>query len=79
MAVHFPSDQLKIIDYNRTIKDLNGLSPKEFLKRLECGFVIAEKGTKTYKPKKLHNFSMYLEGKWYSLTAKREPMMIMIR
>jgi uncharacterized protein (DUF1015 family) len=70
MAVHFPSDQLKIIDYNRTIKDLNGLSPKEFLKRLECGFVIAEKGTKTYKPKKLHNFSMYLEGKWYSLTAK---------
>ena len=70
MAVHFPSDQLKIIDYNRTIKDLNGLSPKEFLKRLECGFVIAEKVTKTYKPKKLHNFSMYLEGKWYSLTAK---------
>ena len=70
LAVHFPSDQLKIIDYNRTIKDLNGLSSKEFLKRLEYGFVIAEKGSKTYKPKKLHNFSMYLEGNWYSLTAK---------
>jgi uncharacterized protein (DUF1015 family) len=70
LAVHFPSDQLKIIDYNRTIKDLNGLSSLEFLKRLECGFVIGEKGSKTYKPKKLHNFSMYLDGNWYSLTAK---------
>jgi uncharacterized protein (DUF1015 family) len=70
LAVHFPSDQLKIIDYNRTIKDLNGLSSLEFLKRLECGFVISEKGSKTYKPKKLHNFSMYLDGNWYSLTAK---------
>jgi uncharacterized protein (DUF1015 family) len=70
LAVHFPSDQLRIIDYNRTIKDLNGLSSQEFLKRLECGFVIGEKGSKTYKPKKLHNFSMYLDGNWYSLTAK---------
>ncbi len=70
LAVHFPSDQLKIIDYNRTIKDLNGLSSLEFLKRLECGFVIGEKGSKTYKPKKLHNFSMYLDGNWYCLTAK---------
>jgi uncharacterized protein (DUF1015 family) len=70
LAVHFPSDQLRIIDYNRTIKDLNGLSSQEFLKRLECGFVIAEKGSKTYKPKKLHNFSMYLNRNWYSLTGK---------
>jgi len=70
LAVHFPADQLQIIDYNRTIKDLNGLSSKELLARLEKGFTIEEKGTKTYKPKKLHNFAMYLEGKWFSLTAK---------
>jgi uncharacterized protein (DUF1015 family) len=69
LAVHFPADQLQIIDYNRTIKDLNGISPEGFLARLENSFIIEEK-KKTYKPKKLHNFSMYLEGKWYSLTAK---------
>jgi uncharacterized protein (DUF1015 family) len=70
LAVHFPSDQLKIIDYNRTIKDMNGLTTAEFLARLECGFDIVEKGNKTYKPRKLHNFAMYLSGKWFSLTAK---------
>jgi uncharacterized protein (DUF1015 family) len=70
LAVHFPADQLKIIDYNRTIKDLNDLTSEELLTRLECSFVIEEKGSKTYKPKKLHNFSMYLDGKWFSLTAK---------
>lgn len=70
LAVHFPSDQLQIIDYNRTIKDLNGLSAKELLLRLEAGFIVEEKGSRTYKPKKLHNFSMYLEGQWYSLTAR---------
>jgi uncharacterized protein (DUF1015 family) len=70
LAVHFPADQLQIIDYNRTIKDLNGLTATELLARLECGFVIESKGSKTCKPKKLHNFSMYLEGNWYSLTAK---------
>jgi uncharacterized protein (DUF1015 family) len=70
LAVHFPDNQLKIMDYNRTIKDLNGLSPEEFLKRLENGFIVEEKGNRIYKPEKLHNFSMYLEGKWYSLTAK---------
>jgi uncharacterized protein (DUF1015 family) len=70
LAVHFPADQLKIIDYNRTIKDLNGQSAGELLTRLECRFVIEEKGVKIYKPKKLHNFSMYLDGKWFSLTAK---------
>jgi uncharacterized protein (DUF1015 family) len=70
LAVHFPDNQLRIIDYNRTIKDLNGLTAQELLKKLEHGFVIKEKGTRTYKPNKLHNFSMYLDGKWYSLTAK---------
>ena len=71
LAVHFPDDQLRIIDYNRTIKDLNGLSDEDFLKKLEAGFIIREKGIKTYKPRTLHNFSMYLGGKWYSLTAKK--------
>ena len=70
MAVHFPDNQLQIIDYNRVIKDLNGLTAQEVIARLENGFIVTEKGTKTYKPKKLHNFSMYLEGKWYSLTAR---------
>ena len=71
LAVHFPADQLRIIDYNRTIKDLNGLTPGELISRLEKSFIIEEKGNKTYKPKKLHNFSMYLEDKWYSLTANQ--------
>jgi len=70
MAVHFPDDQLRIIDYNRTVKDLNGLSEADFLARLEKGFLIREKGRKIYKPRKLHNFSMYLGSKWYSLTAR---------
>jgi uncharacterized protein (DUF1015 family) len=70
LAVHFPDDQLRIIDYNRTIKDLNGHTPDELLDRLEKSFLIEDKGTKLYKPSSLHNFSMYLEGKWYSLTAK---------
>ena len=70
LAVHFPASQLRIIDYNRTIKDLNGLALADFLARLEKGFIVEEKGTTTFKPNKLHNFSMYLEGKWYSLTAK---------
>ena len=70
LAVHFPADQLHIIDYNRTVKDLNGLTTDELIKRLESGFVIEEKGSKAYKPCKLHNFAMYLNGKWYSLIAK---------
>ncbi len=72
MAVHFPDNQLRIIDYNRTVKDLNGLSESEFLSELEKGFVIKEKGQKIYKPRKLHNFSMYLDGKWYALKARPE-------
>ena len=70
MAVHFPDNQLRIIDYNRTVKDLNGLSEAEFLAKLEKGFVIREKGRKIYKPRKLHYFSMYLGGKWYRLKAR---------
>jgi uncharacterized protein (DUF1015 family) len=70
LAVHFPDNQLAIMDYNRVIKDLNGLSEADFLKALEKGFVVEDKGTSEYKPGKLHNFSMYLGGKWYSLTAK---------
>jgi len=71
LAVHFPDDQLRIIDYNRTIKDLNGLTAEEFLAKLEISFEIRKKGASIYKPKKLHNFSMYLEGQWYSLTARK--------
>jgi len=70
LAVHFPDNQLRIIDYNRTIKDLNGLEPKELVARLEAGFDIVDKGTRIYKPTRLHNFSMYLDSRWYSLTAK---------
>ncbi len=70
LAVHFPDNQLKIMDYNRTVKDLNGLSTDEFLSRLAKGFVVREKGSNTFRPEKLHDFSMYLDGKWYSLTAK---------
>lgn len=70
MAVCFPANQLTIIDYNRVVKDLNGLSDNEFLAKLEQNFIIEEKGTEIYKPKALHNFSLYLGDKWYSLTAK---------
>lgn len=70
MAVIFPDNQLKIIDYNRVVKDLNGLTSGEFIQKIRKGFDIVEVGTQTYKPQKLHNFSMYLDGKWYSLTAK---------
>lgn len=70
LAVHFPANQLTIIDYNRVVKDLNGLSKEGFLKAFEKNFTIELKGTEIYKPEKLHNFSMYIDGKWYSLTAK---------
>ncbi len=70
MAVCFPQSQLTIIDYNRVVKDLNGLSPAEFLKKLEKNFLVEEKGSEIYRPAALHNFSLYLEGRWYSLTAK---------
>ena len=70
MAVCFPAEQLTIIDYNRVVKDLNGLTPQAFLEALKKDFVVEEKGADIYKPTALHNFSLYLEGKWYSLTAK---------
>lgn len=70
MAVCFPASQLTIIDYNRVVKDLNGLTPEQFLKALEKDFIVEEKGESIYKPSSLHNFSLYLAGKWYSLTAK---------
>ena len=70
MAVCFPANQLTIIDYNRVVRDLNGLSEEEFLAKLSKNFVVEEKGEEIYKPNKLHNFSLYLGGKWYSLTAK---------
>ena len=70
LAVIFPESQLKVIDYNRVVKDLNGLSADEFLAKLSESFEVKEMGTDIYKPNKLHNFGMYLNGKWYSLTAR---------
>ncbi len=70
LAVCFPASHLKIIDYNRVVKDLNGMTPEEFLKRLDQNFVVEDKGTETYHPTGLHNFALYLGGHWYSLTAR---------
>ena len=70
LAVCFPDNQLNIIDYNRVVKDLNGLSAEQFLNALKENFIVEEKGAEIYKPNKLHNFSIYIAGKWYSLTAK---------
>lgn len=70
MAVCFPASQLTIIDYNRVVKDLNGLTDEQFIEKLKEHFDVECKGTDIYKPAALHNFSMYLSGKWYSLTAK---------
>ena len=70
LAVCFPDNQLNIIDYNRVVRDLNGLSEEAFLKALEEDFVVEKQGAEIYKPNKLHNFSLYLGGEWYSLTAK---------
>ena len=70
MAVCFQASQLTILDYNRVVKDLNGMSSAEFLKALEKNFVVEAKGTNEYHPKQLHEFSLYLDGQWYSLTAK---------
>ena len=70
MTVAFPDSQLKIIDYNRVVKDLNGLTPEQLVEALRDDFDVCEKGVETYRPGRLHEFSMYLEGKWYSLTAK---------
>lgn len=70
LAVCFPESHLKVMDYNRVVKDLNGLTDEEFLQKVGEKFVVEEKGTEIYRPAALHNFSLYLGGKWYSLTAK---------
>ena len=70
LAVCFPESHLKVMDYNRVVKDLNGFSDEEFLQKVALHFEIEEKGEEIYKPAKLHNFALYLSGKWYSLTAK---------
>ena len=70
LAVTFPASQLKIIDYNRVVKDLNGMTPAQFVEALGENFVVEKVGSEIYTPAALHNFAMYLEGEWYSLTAK---------
>jgi uncharacterized protein (DUF1015 family) len=69
LAVHFPDDQLRILDYNRVVMDLNGLTPEEFLGQLSEVFAVKEKGNEPFKPDSLHTFGMYLQGKWYELIA----------
>ncbi|OQA99827.1 MAG: hypothetical protein BWY22_00266 [Bacteroidetes bacterium ADurb.Bin217] len=70
LSVNFPANQLTIIDYNRVVTDLNGLSVDEFIAKLQTSFDVEHKGTQIYKPTVLHNFALYVEGNWYSLTAK---------
>ncbi len=69
LSVNFPASQLSIIDYNRVVKDLNGLSEDQLIEKLKENFTVEDKGTEIYKPEKLHEFSMYLAGKWYKMTA----------
>jgi len=71
LAVVFPDNHLKIIDYNRVVKDLNGLSKAKFIEALKVNFDVKEEGSEIYKPAELHTFSMYLDGKWYSMKAKK--------
>ena len=70
MAVHFPDNQLQIIDYNRTVTDLNGLSDIDFITELSKSFDVENMGVEIYKPSELHEFSLYLSGSWYKLSAK---------
>ena len=70
LAVHFPHDQLTIIDYNRVVRDLNGHTPEEVLALLEKSFEVEKIGKEAYKPDRLHRFGMYLDGSWYALTAR---------
>ena len=70
MAVCFQASQLTILDYNRVVKDLNGLTSEQFLEALRKNFIVEDKGTDIYKPARLHEFSLYLDEHWYSLTAK---------
>jgi uncharacterized protein (DUF1015 family) len=70
MAVAFQASQLTVLDYNRVVKDLNGLTSGQFLDALRMNFIVEDKGTDIYKPARLHEFSLYLDGHWYALTAK---------
>ena len=70
MAVAFQASQLTVLDYNRVVKDLNGLTSEQFLDALRKNFIVEDKGTDIYKPAQLHEFSLYLDGHWYALTAK---------
>lgn len=70
MAVCFPASQLTVLDYNRVVKDLNGMTTEEFLKALEKNFIVEKQGEEMYKPEALHKFSLYIDGIWYRLTAK---------
>ena len=70
MAVCFQASQLTVLDYNRVLKDLNGLSSEEFLNAVSQDFIVEDQGTGIYKPARLHEFSLYLDGHWYSLTAR---------
>ena len=70
LAVCFPQSHLKVMDYNRVVVDLNGYTEEQFLDKVREHFTVEDMGTEIYKPAKLHNFSLYLGGKWYSLTAK---------
>jgi uncharacterized protein (DUF1015 family) len=70
LAVHFPDNQLRILDYNRVVTDLNGLTAEEFLARLGAAFEVQDQGEQPFKPERLHTFGMYLEGTWYELTAR---------
>jgi uncharacterized protein (DUF1015 family) len=72
LGIFFPETQLKIFDFNRVVKDLNGLNTQTFLEKLQTNFIITPKGPDIYKPVQKHNFSMYIEGNWYSLDPKKE-------
>jgi len=71
LAVHFPDKQLKILDYNRVVRDLNGMTAEQFVEKLRDSFDVKEKGKATCRPRRLHTFGMYLDGKWYCLKAKK--------
>ena len=70
LAVCFPDNQLYVMDYNRVVRDLNGMTPEEFLQKLSENFIVEDKGTSIYRPEALHTFALYMAGKWYKLTAK---------
>ncbi len=72
LAVHFPANQLAIMDYNRVVRDLNGVSREEFMTALGKSFLIAKKGSEPYRPSKAHEFSLYIDGGWYVLNARNE-------